>query len=94
MLWNAAESWERIGDHMHALQADSRLLPADKMRAALIGLCQWSHPTRWPFWGSSRCTRSSVCWVGEWSQRGVRRPDSARVQRLWTPRSVVRGPQP
>ena len=32
----AAEGWERIGDHMHALQADSRLLPADKLRAALI----------------------------------------------------------
>jgi AcrR family transcriptional regulator len=31
----AAESWERIGDHMHALQVDPRLSPADKLRAAL-----------------------------------------------------------
>ena len=34
----AAESWERVGDHMHAVQSDSRLSPADKLRAALIGL--------------------------------------------------------
>ena len=34
----AAESWERIGDHMHALQTDTRLLPADKLRAALISV--------------------------------------------------------
>jgi AcrR family transcriptional regulator len=34
----AAESWERIGDHMHALLTDSRLLPADKLRAALIAV--------------------------------------------------------
>ncbi|WP_319450333.1 MULTISPECIES: TetR/AcrR family transcriptional regulator [unclassified Mycobacterium] len=31
----AAESWERIGDLMHALQTDPRLLPADRLRAAL-----------------------------------------------------------
>jgi len=34
----AAEGWERVGDHMHALKTDSRLLPADKLRAALVGL--------------------------------------------------------
>jgi AcrR family transcriptional regulator len=34
----AAESWERIGDQMQALQTDSRLRPADKLRAALIVL--------------------------------------------------------
>jgi AcrR family transcriptional regulator len=34
----AAESWERIRDQMHMLQTDSRLLPADKLRAALIGV--------------------------------------------------------
>jgi AcrR family transcriptional regulator len=34
----AVEGWERIGDRMHALQNDSRLLPADKLRAALIGV--------------------------------------------------------
>jgi hypothetical protein len=34
----AAESWERIGDHMHALQTDSRLLPSEKLRAALMAL--------------------------------------------------------
>jgi AcrR family transcriptional regulator len=34
----AAESWERIGDLMHALQTDPRLLPADKLRAALTGV--------------------------------------------------------
>jgi AcrR family transcriptional regulator len=34
----AAESWERIGDDMHALRADSRLLPPDKLRAALVGV--------------------------------------------------------
>jgi AcrR family transcriptional regulator len=34
----AAESWERIGDQMHSLQTDPRLLPADKLRAALIVL--------------------------------------------------------
>jgi AcrR family transcriptional regulator len=34
----AAESWERIGDLMHSLQTDPRLLPADKLRAALAGV--------------------------------------------------------
>ena len=34
----AAEGWQRIGDQMHALQTDSRLPPADKLRAALIVL--------------------------------------------------------
>jgi AcrR family transcriptional regulator len=34
----AAEGWERIGDHTHALRTDSRLLPIDKLRAALIGV--------------------------------------------------------
>jgi AcrR family transcriptional regulator len=34
----AAEGWERIGDHMHALQADPRLQPGDKLRAALSGV--------------------------------------------------------
>lgn len=34
----AAEGWERIGNDMHALGADSRLVPIDKLRAALIGL--------------------------------------------------------
>lgn len=34
----AAEGWERIGDHMQALQADSELLPDDRLRAALIAL--------------------------------------------------------
>jgi len=34
----AAESWQRIGDRMHALQTDSRLLPPDKLRAALMVL--------------------------------------------------------
>jgi AcrR family transcriptional regulator len=34
----AAESWERIGDRMHALQTDSRLPPADKLREALHGV--------------------------------------------------------
>jgi AcrR family transcriptional regulator len=32
----AVEGWERIGDQMHALHNDARLLPADKLRAALI----------------------------------------------------------
>ncbi|WP_179474789.1 TetR/AcrR family transcriptional regulator [Mycolicibacterium vinylchloridicum] len=31
----AAESWQRIGDHMHALLTDSRLSPADTLRTAL-----------------------------------------------------------
>jgi AcrR family transcriptional regulator len=34
----AAESWERIGDHMNALRTDERLRPADKLRAALAGV--------------------------------------------------------
>jgi AcrR family transcriptional regulator len=34
----AAEGWERIGDGMHELRADSRPLPADKLRAALVGV--------------------------------------------------------
>jgi AcrR family transcriptional regulator len=34
----AAESWERIGDLMHTLQTDRRLLPAEKLRAALTGV--------------------------------------------------------
>jgi AcrR family transcriptional regulator len=32
----AAEGWERVGDHMHVLQTDSRLAPAERLRAALI----------------------------------------------------------
>jgi AcrR family transcriptional regulator len=31
----AAEGWERIGDHMRALQTDPRRAPVDKLRAAL-----------------------------------------------------------
>ncbi|MGE2713634.1 TetR/AcrR family transcriptional regulator [Mycolicibacterium litorale] len=38
----AAESWERLGDRMHALQADERLPPADKLRAALLGVIELS----------------------------------------------------
>jgi AcrR family transcriptional regulator len=34
----AAEGWERIGDQMQALRTDARLLPADRLRAALIGV--------------------------------------------------------
>ena len=34
----AAESWERIGDRMHALQTDQRLRPAEKLRQALVGV--------------------------------------------------------
>jgi AcrR family transcriptional regulator len=33
----AAEGWERLGDHMHAVQTESGL-PADKLRAALLGV--------------------------------------------------------
>lgn len=32
----AAESWQRVGDHMHALLSDSRLSPRDTLRAALV----------------------------------------------------------
>ena len=38
----AAESWERIGDRMQALRTDPRLLPADKLRAALLGVIEIS----------------------------------------------------
>jgi AcrR family transcriptional regulator len=34
----AAESWDRLADHMHELQEDPQLLPADRMRAALTGV--------------------------------------------------------
>jgi AcrR family transcriptional regulator len=34
----AAEGWSSIGDHMHALQTDSRPVPIDKLRAALVGV--------------------------------------------------------
>lgn len=34
----AAEGWERIGEHMHALETDSRREPAQKLRAALGSL--------------------------------------------------------
>ncbi len=34
----AAESWERIGDHMNAVRTDERLRPAEKLRAALTGV--------------------------------------------------------
>jgi AcrR family transcriptional regulator len=34
----AAEGWERIGDQMHTQRMDSRLSPADKLRAALAGV--------------------------------------------------------
>jgi len=32
----AAEGWERIGDHMHALRTDSQRASADKLRTALL----------------------------------------------------------
>lgn len=32
----AAESWERIGDRMHALQTEAGLPPAGRLRAALV----------------------------------------------------------
>ncbi len=38
----AVEGWQRIGDRMHALQTDTRLLPAEKLRAALIGVVEVS----------------------------------------------------
>lgn len=34
----AAEGWDRLADHMHELQEDSQLPPADRMRAALTGV--------------------------------------------------------
>ncbi|MDT5223675.1 MAG: hypothetical protein QOG19_1082 [Mycobacterium sp.] len=34
----AAEGWERLGDDMQALRTDTRLLPADKLRGALIAV--------------------------------------------------------
>jgi AcrR family transcriptional regulator len=34
----AAEGWQHIGDRMHALRTDGRLLPLDKLRAALLVL--------------------------------------------------------
>lgn len=34
----AAEGWEHIGDHMHALRSDPSRAPIDKLRAALIGV--------------------------------------------------------
>jgi AcrR family transcriptional regulator len=34
----AAEGWQRIGDRMHALRTDGRLVPLDKLRAALLVL--------------------------------------------------------
>ena len=32
----AAQGWQRVGDHMHALQADKRLGPDERLRAALV----------------------------------------------------------
>src|SRR3954466_876857 len=34
----AAESWDRLADHMHELREDPQLPPADRMRAALTGV--------------------------------------------------------
>jgi AcrR family transcriptional regulator len=34
----AAESWERLGDQMHALRADQHRAPRDRLRAALSGV--------------------------------------------------------
>ena len=34
----AAEGWERVGDEMHALREDVRLVAADRLRAALLVL--------------------------------------------------------
>lgn len=39
----AAESWERIGDRMHALQEDERLRPTEKLRQALVDVIDVSH---------------------------------------------------
>lgn len=38
----ATAGWERLGDHMHALQADPQLPPVDKLRAALIAVIEVS----------------------------------------------------
>ena len=34
----AAESWERLGQSMHTLRADSQLLPGERLRAALTAV--------------------------------------------------------
>ena len=34
----AVEGWERIGDHMHRLRNDAQRTPADRLRAALVGI--------------------------------------------------------
>jgi AcrR family transcriptional regulator len=34
----AAEGWERLGDHMHAVRTESGLPATDKLRAALLGV--------------------------------------------------------
>ena len=38
----ATEGWERIGDRMQALRTDPRLAPADRLRAALLGVIEIS----------------------------------------------------
>jgi AcrR family transcriptional regulator len=38
----AVEGWERIGDRMSALRTDTQLLPADKLRAALLSIIEIS----------------------------------------------------
>ena len=38
----AAQGWERLGDHMFALQADSQRQPLDTLRAALMGILEVS----------------------------------------------------
>lgn len=38
MVAVAVEGWDRLGDDMAAVRADSRLLPIDKLRAAMVGV--------------------------------------------------------
>jgi AcrR family transcriptional regulator len=42
----AAQGWERLGDHLHAVQTESGLPPTDKLRAALLGVISVSRQQR------------------------------------------------
>ena len=91
----AAEGWERIGDHMHALQTDSRLLPIDKLRAALIGVITVSRQQPHLYQLMFSTPAGDPAAVVRAAQRMLRRvPRHRRRSRRRTKRPALRGHTP
>ena len=72
----AAEGWQRVGDHMHALQADERLGPDERLRAALVIFVTISRTAAAP-------VSTDVQRTGGGPRRRASRPRSAVATSSW-----------